>query len=94
MIIRVFRMRAKPGRDEELQRHLRQHAIPLVRHQRGLLSFWAGRRGDEFIAVTVWRDAVALSAYEQNPVLSEEDVPLVAETSVEHYALIDGAPRP
>ena len=33
-------------------------------------------------------------AYEQNPVLSAEDEPLVAEATVEHYALIDGAPRP
>ncbi len=94
MIIRVFRMRAKPGRDEELERHMREHAIPSLRHQRGLLSFWTGRRGDEFLAISVWRDAVALSAYEQNPAVAEEDVPLVSESSVEHYGLIDGAPRP
>jgi quinol monooxygenase YgiN len=94
VIIRVFRMRAKPGRDEELERHLREHAIPLVRHQRGLLSFWVGRSGADFFALTVWRDAVALSAYEQNPAVSPEDAPLVAESSVEHYHLLDGAPRP
>ena len=94
MIIRVFRMQAKPGRDAELERHVREHAIPLIRHHRGLLSFWTGRSGAEFVAVTVWRDAVALSAFEQNPVIADEDEPLVASSSVEHYHLIDGAPRP
>ena len=94
VIIRVFRMRAKPGRDGELERHLREHAIPLIRHHRGLLSFWTGRSAADFLVVTVWRDGVALSAYEQNPVLAAEDEPLVAESSVEHYHLIDGAPRP
>jgi len=94
VIIRVFRMQAKPGRDAELERHVREHAIPLIRHHRGLLSFWTGRSGADFLAVTVWRDGVALSAYEQNPVIADEDEPLVASSSVEHYHLIDGAPRP
>jgi quinol monooxygenase YgiN len=94
VIIRVFRMRAKPGRDAELERHLREHAIPLIRHSRGLLSFWTGQTGADFLTVTVWRDAVALSAFEQDPAVAAEDEPLVAESSVEHFHLIDGAPRP
>ena len=64
MIIRVFRMRAKPGRDAELERHVREHAIPLIRHHRGLLSFWTGRSGADFLAVSsgVWDYAGAPAA--------------------------------
>ena len=54
MVIRVFRAHVQPGRQADFEAMARRLSVPLVRKQKGLLGFYAGRplghSKDEFAA--------------------------------------------
>ena len=39
MIVRVFRARVRPGKKAEFEQTVRQHSIPLVEAQKGLITY-------------------------------------------------------
>ena len=97
MIVRVFRARVRSGKAGEFETLVRRLSIPLVRKQEGLVAFYSGRptgaSTDEFVMVTVWRDLASLKAFAGNAwesvVVPEAERPLLRETFVHHYDVID-----
>ena len=93
MIVRVFRARVRPGKHQDFEQKVRELSIPLVRSQRGLVAYFAGKpmssNPDEFTMVTVWADLEALQAFAgqgwNHSVIPEEELPLLEETFVHHY---------
>lgn len=93
MILRVFRARVQTGKQAEFEIKLGQHSIPLVRKQRGLIHFFAGRpmpsSPDEFVVVTIWRSLDDLKAFVgvnwNQSLIPEAERPLLESTFVHHY---------
>src|SRR5436309_2340896 len=93
MIVRVFRARVRPGKKAEFEQTVRQHSIPLVEAQKGLITYYVGRpvdsNDDEFIMVTVWPDLDTLKKFTgpdwNRSIIPEQEQPLLIESSVEHY---------
>lgn len=99
MIVRVFRARVHSGKASAFESLVRSLSIPLVRGQKGLVAFYSGRpagaSADEFVMVTVWRDLASLKAFAgdawESAVIPEGERPLLRETFVHHYEVIDSA---
>ncbi len=95
MILRVFHARVQPGKQSEFELKVGQNSIPLVRKQRGLIHFFAGRpmpsSPEEFTIVTIWRSLDDLKAFVGNnwteSLIPEPEKPLLDSTSVHHYEI-------
>lgn len=63
MFIRVFRAIVRPGMQEQFKKALEILTLPTIKHRNGLVAFIPGQptgaNPDEFVLVTVWRDAAA-----------------------------------
>ena len=94
-IIRVFRARAKPGRDKALAERLATTSIEVVRGQPGFLGYLvAGPPSDhqrEFIFASIWADADAVKARFGEDWRVSHLPPgyaeLIEECTVDHYHL-------
>src|SRR4029077_4299220 len=99
VIVRVFRARVRPGSAADFEVMLRDQSIPLLRAAGGLLSWWAGRplgEAGEFAVVTVWRDLVSLQEFagpdwQREGVIPAAELPLLEETVLHHYELVDSS---
>ena len=97
MILRVFRARVRPGKQAEFEIKVGQHSMPLVRKQRGLVHFFAGRpmpsSPDEFVMITIWRSLDDLKAFAgsnwNDPIIPAPELPLMEATFVHHYEIFD-----
>lgn len=93
MIIRGFRAKVRPGKQAEFEKKVRDLSIPLVKSQRGMLAYYAGRpmesNPDEFLMVTTWASLADLRAFAgenwNRPIVLEEELPLVEQSFVHHY---------
>ncbi len=102
MIVRVFRARVRSGKEAEFESMVRSLSIPLVRKQTGLVAFYSGRptgaSTDEFVMVSIWRDLASLKAFAgpewESAVIPEDERPLLRQTFVHHYEVIDSAVFP
>jgi heme-degrading monooxygenase HmoA len=93
MVIRVFRAHVQPGRQADFEAMARRLSVPLVRKQKGLLGFYAGRplghSKDEFVMVTFWDSVESIRTsvgpdWEQ-AVVPEEERPVLVDSFVHHY---------
>ena len=99
MIVRVFRARARPGREAEFEESLAQRSIPLVESQKGVRSYFAGRpagsASDEFVMITIWEDLASLKAFAgddwEKPVIPDGMAPLMRESFLHHYEAFGSA---
>jgi heme-degrading monooxygenase HmoA len=99
VIVRVFRARVRPGTAADFEVMLREQSIPLLRTADGLLSWWGGRplgQAGEFVVVTVWRDLESLKEFagpdwQREGVIPADELPLLDETVLHHYELIDSS---
>jgi heme-degrading monooxygenase HmoA len=99
MIIRVFRARVRPGKQQQFELKVRELSIPLVRSQKGLIAFFSGRpmesSPDEFVMVTAWKDLEALRAFAGDDwnvsVIPDPERPLLEDSFVHHYEAIDSS---
>jgi heme-degrading monooxygenase HmoA len=99
VIVRVFRARVRPGSTADFEATVRRHSIPLVEAADGLVSWWAGRplgETGEFVMVTVWRDLESLQEFagpdwQRDGVIPADELPLLDETVLHHYELIDSS---
>jgi heme-degrading monooxygenase HmoA len=97
VIIRVFRMRVKPGMHREYEALIREQVVPLMRGAPGLISLHVGAPLDdppeEFLLMSIWRDLRSMQAFvgrrwREAFVLPGEEH-LVAESIVDHYESLD-----
>jgi heme-degrading monooxygenase HmoA len=67
MITRTWRTRIDIARLEEWDRFVRERSTPMFRKQDGMLAVFHAREGDEWLTVSIWRDAAAVEALESSP---------------------------
>jgi hypothetical protein len=93
MILRIFRARIYRDRVADFKTMVQEQSIPWLKDADGLLGYFAGQpfgtNEREFTMVTLWRDVDALRAFcgddWSNPVVTEDEVPLVEAMFAEHY---------
>ena len=97
MILRIFRAVIYQDRVDDFKQMVREQSIPWLRGSDGMLGYFAGEpygeNEREFTMVTLWRDLDALKAFcgddWNNPVVTEDEVPLVEAMYAEHYQRFD-----
>ncbi|MEI8132250.1 MAG: hypothetical protein WCG34_07445 [Leptolinea sp.] len=93
MVIRVFHAQARPGKNAEFKKCLEILSLPNIRNRNGMVAFYpgqpAGPNSDEFILVTVWRDAAAdrmqCEADWSKAIIPPEALPLLQDFSIQSY---------
>ncbi|MBY8974709.1 antibiotic biosynthesis monooxygenase [Rhodobacteraceae bacterium NNCM2] len=97
MIMRIFQVTTRPGKEAEFARFFHEVAIPLMRGTEGIVSVLPGApRPDtprEFSFVMVWRDLAALKAFVgedyQSPHIDPAEAELVESRTIRHYDLVE-----
>ena len=97
MIIRIFQVTVREGKEDEFGQFFHETAIPLMRGTDGIISVLPGApRPDsprEFSFVMVWRDLEALKAFVgddyQSPHIDPAEAELVESRTIKHYDLVE-----
>jgi len=92
-LIRVFRARARQGKEDEFRAFFTGDAVSIVRRFDGLVSVQVGLPTEasprEFLMVTTWTGVEALKAFTgeawQKAYIDPQEAPLIEEAWVEHY---------
>ena len=97
MIMRIFQVTTRPGKENEFSRFFHETAIPLMKRTKGIVSVLPGApRPDsprEFSFVMVWKDFASLKAFVgedyQSPHIDPAEAELVESRSIKHYDLVE-----
>ena len=97
MIMRIFQVTTRYGKEEEFGHFFRKTAIPLMNRTPGLVHVLPGAsRKDtprEFSFVMVWESLDALKAFVgenyQSPHIDPAEAELVESRSIKHYDLVE-----
>jgi quinol monooxygenase YgiN len=97
MIMRIFQVVTRPGKEEEFGKFFHETAIPLMKGTEGIVSVLPGaprpETPREFSFVMVWRDIEALKAFVGDdyttPHIDPAETELVESRSIRHYVLVD-----
>jgi quinol monooxygenase YgiN len=97
VIVRVFRARVHPGKDDEFRSFLAGAGVPMVTAAEGCThvtvgeSRWSDR--PEFVVVTHWTSVAALRAFAgpdwQKAVIEPGEEHMLTETFCDHYETIE-----
>ncbi|MEO0865098.1 MAG: antibiotic biosynthesis monooxygenase [Pseudomonadota bacterium] len=98
MIMRIFQVTTRPGKEDAFRAFFDHTAIPLMRSTDGIVAVLPGHaRADsprEFSFVMVWRDLAALKAFAgedyTTPHIDAAEAELVEARSIKHYDLARG----
>ena len=96
MIMRVFQVVTRPGKEAEFSKFFHETAIPLMRGTDGIVQVLPGAARSEspreFSFVMVWRDLDALKAFVgedyQSPHIDAAEAELVESRTIKHYDLV------
>lgn len=99
MIMRIFQVRVREGKEDEFARFFHGTAIPLMRATDGCERVLPGaaraKSPREFAFVMVWRDLDALKAFVgedyDSPHIDPAEAELVESRSIRHYNLVEVA---
>lgn len=97
MIMRIFQVVTRPGKEEEFSQFFHETAIPLMRRTEGIVQVLPGApladSPREFSFVMVWKDLDALKAFVgedyQSPHIDPAEAELVESRSIKHYELVE-----
>ncbi len=97
MIMRIFQVVTRPGKEAEFGKFFHETAIPLMKGTEGIVSVLPGapRPGSprEFSFVMVWRDLDALKAFVgedyDSPHIDPAEAELVESRTIKHYDLVE-----
>lgn len=97
MIIRIFQVVTRPGKEVEFGEFFHETAIPLMKNTNGIVSVLPGEpmpdKPREFSFVMVWKDLESLKAFVgenyENPHIDPAEAELVESRSIKHYQLVD-----
>lgn len=97
MIMRIFQVVTRPGKEKAFERFFRETAIPLMKGTKGIVQVLPGApREDsprEFSFVMVWESLDALKEFVgedyQSPHIDPEEAELVESRSIRHYELVE-----
>ena len=98
MIMRIFEVVTRPGKEEAFGRFFHDTAIPLMRGTEGIVSVLPGAARPEspreFSFVMVWEDLESLKAFVgedyASPHIDPSEAELVESRSIRHYDLVEG----
>ena len=97
MIMRIFQVVTKPGKEKEFSSFFHNTAIPLMRQTDGIVQVLPGAPHSatprEFSFVMVWKDLASLKAFVgedyQNAHIDPAEAELVESRSIKHYNLVE-----
>lgn len=97
MIIRIFQVRTKEGKESEFESFFRETAIPLMQSTEGIVTVLPGaprpESPREFSFVMVWKDLKSLKAFVgedyASPHIDPAEAELVEERTIKHYELVE-----
>lgn len=97
MIMRIFQVVTRPGKEEEFSKFFYETAIPLMRGTKGIVQVLPGAPRDEtpreFSFVMVWESLEALKAFVgedyQSPHIDPAEADLVESRSIKHYEFVE-----
>lgn len=97
MIMRIFQVVIRPGKEAEFARFFHDTAIPLMKGTDGIVNVLPGAaRAEsprEFSFVMVWRDLDALKAFVgedyDSPHIDPAEAELVESRLIRHYDLVE-----
>lgn len=97
MIIRIFQVVVRSGKEKDFSKFFHETAIPLMKGTEGIISVLPGApRKDsprEFSFVMVWRDLESLKAFAgeeyHSPHIDPAEAELVESRSIKHYELVE-----
>ena len=95
MIMRIFQVVIRPGKEAEFSKFFHETAIPLMKGTEGIVSVLPGAARPEtpreFSFVMVWRDLAALKAFAgedyTSPHIDPAEAELVESRTIRHYDL-------
>ena len=98
MIMRIFQVVTRPGKEKDFAEFFHDTAIPLMKGTEGIVSVLPGAaRPDsprEFSFVMVWKDLDALKAFAgddyESPHIDPAEAELVESRTIKHYDLVAG----
>jgi len=67
MIVRTWRTRIDTSRLDEFDTFVRERSAPMFHRQQGLLGVLYAREGEEWLTLTLWRDAAAAKELGSSP---------------------------
>ena len=97
MIMRIFQVTTRPGKEAAFAEFFHETAIPLMKGTKGIVSVLPGApRAEsprEFSFVMVWEDLEALKAFVgedyDSPHIDPAEAELVESRRIVHYELVD-----
>ena len=97
MIMRIFQVVTRPGKEEEFGKFFHETAIPLMKGTKGIVTVLPGaprlESPREFSFVMVWKDLESLKAFVgddyRNPHIDPAEAELVESRSIKHYELVE-----
>lgn len=96
MIMRIFQVTVRPGKEAEFSKFFHETAIPLMQSTDGIVQVLPGApRTDtprEFSFVMIWSSLDALKAFVgddyQSPHIDPAEAELVESRTIKHYDLV------
>ena len=93
MFIRVFRAIVRPGKQDQFKKVLEVMTLPNIQYRNGMIAFLPGQptgtNSDEFVLVTVWKDANAAKKHDDSDwahaIIPPEALHLLQEFHVQAY---------
>lgn len=97
MIMRIFQVTTKPGKEDEFGEFFHGTAIPLMKRTKGIVEVLPGAPREasprEFSFVMIWDSLESLKAFVgddyQTPHIDPAEAELVETRSIKHYDLVD-----
>ena len=97
MIMRIFQVVVRPGKEAEFSKFFHETAIPLMKSTDGIVSVLPGAPRAEspraFSFVMVWEDLDALKRFVgedySNPHIDPAEAELVESRTIGHYELVE-----
>ena len=97
MIMRIFQVVTRPGKEAEFGKFFHETAIPLMRSTEGIVTVLPGaprpNSPREYSFVMVWKDLQSLKAFVgedyDSPHIDPAEAELVESRSIKHYELVE-----
>ncbi|MEO9780758.1 MAG: antibiotic biosynthesis monooxygenase [Sedimentitalea sp.] len=97
MLMRIFQVTTRPGKEEEFGKFFHETAIPLMKRTKGIVQVLPGApRSDsprEFSFVMIWQDLASLKAFVgddyQSAHVDPAEAELVESRTIKHYDLVE-----
>jgi len=97
MIMRIFQVTTRPGKEAELGKFFHETAIPLMKSTKGIVNVLPGapraKSPREFSFIMIWESLNSLKAFVgedyTSPHIDPVEAELVESRSIKHYGFVE-----